>query len=65
MASDGETTYLRLPGAGSDPGAELTGDGARADANELYGPCKQCGGLGTHYLTCPLLQLPSEPESAP
>ena len=21
-------------------------------------PCRRCGGLGTHYLTCPLLRIP-------
>jgi hypothetical protein len=25
-------------------------------------PCRRCGGLGTHYLTCPLLQVPVDGE---
>jgi hypothetical protein len=33
----------------------------RNQSNIAPGPgwqCARCGGLGTHYLTCPLLQLP-------
>ncbi len=26
--------------------------------------CRRCGGLGLHYLTCPVLRLPEEPASA-
>jgi hypothetical protein len=51
MISDGKTPR---PGpAGKDPG--LPGLSWRRDE-----PCKRCGGLGTHYLTCPLLQLPDD-----
>ena len=65
MAPDGETRYPRLPGARTGPGGELARDGARDNALNPDGPCKRCGGLGTHFLTCPLLRLPDEPEPAP
>jgi hypothetical protein len=41
----------------------LPGDGpevAPGRAGELPGrPCMRCGAVGTHYLTCPGLRLPS------
>jgi hypothetical protein len=44
------------------PDPELTGEGpevAPGGAGELPGPCARCGAVGTHYLTCPGLRLPS------
>jgi hypothetical protein len=31
----------------------------RPEGELLAGQCKQCGAVGTHYLTCPSLRLPS------
>jgi hypothetical protein len=44
------------------PDPELMGEGpevAPGGAGELPGPCARCGAVGTHYLTCPGLRLPS------
>jgi hypothetical protein len=63
MASDGQTTYPRPPGARTGPGAWLARDGARDSTYNTHRPCKRCGGLGdAHYLTCPLLRLSDQPE---
>ena len=41
----------------------LASDGEAANPR---GPCRRCGGQGdAHYLTCPLLRLPTRPEAAP
>jgi hypothetical protein len=43
--------------------AATSGKGSEAMpglANELFGrQCTRCGAVGTHYLTCPDLRLPS------
>jgi anti-sigma regulatory factor (Ser/Thr protein kinase) len=53
MTSDGETPRPGPPG--EDPGRP--GLSWRRDQ-----PCRRCGGVGTHYLTCPLLQAPVNGE---
>jgi anti-sigma regulatory factor (Ser/Thr protein kinase) len=60
--ADGEMTDPRIPDARTDLNAEQ----AREDTDNPRGPCKRCGALsGTHFLTCPLLRLPDQPEPPP
>jgi anti-sigma regulatory factor (Ser/Thr protein kinase) len=48
------------------PGASWQHYEPDRDAGEPRGPCKRCGLLGgTHYLTCPSLRRPREPERTP
>jgi anti-sigma regulatory factor (Ser/Thr protein kinase) len=66
VAPDGEATSRRPRGRRPGFVAQLVSEGSGRDAANPSGPCKRCGGLGdAHYLTCPLLQLPTGPESAP
>jgi hypothetical protein len=52
-----------MPGARTDLGAELARQSAGGDTDNPHAPCKRCGGLGgVHYLTCPLLRRPGQPE---
>ncbi len=66
MTCHGKTAYRPMPGARTGLAAELAREDAGRDAGNARGPCKRCGGRGNaHYLTCPLLRLPGEPEPAP
>jgi len=67
MISDEETKRPDPAGGNPDrPGPSRRRYERRRPANEPPGPCKRCGGLnGAHYLTCPALQLPGEPEPQP
>jgi hypothetical protein len=51
------------------PRPEVAPEGAEDQAAETR-QCARCGGVGTHYLTCPALRLPrgyriGDPERGP
>jgi hypothetical protein len=41
------------------PDPALARDGSQAAASRAPELCTRCGAVGTHYLTCPSLRLPS------
>ena len=49
----GPSVPYRIPGPAPVPG------GPQATASRTPELCTRCGAVGTHYLTCPGLRLPS------
>jgi hypothetical protein len=61
VTAPGEAAVRSDPRGFPDPALAGTGSQvAPGQADELLGgQCTRCGAVGTHYLTCPGLRLPS------